>query len=185
MKLKIIIFLAFFSTFMDAKEVAGFKFPEKVKYDKTELVLNGCGTRTKMFVSVYCSGLYLIKKNSNAEKVTTSNKPMAVKMNFIYSHVAKSKVKSVWNDCFENVTDGNTSPIKKEIDQFLNYFAKEDIKAGDLFDLVYMPETGVQIYKKGKLLGTVKGMPFKKALFSVWFGDKPIQSNLKSGMLGK
>lgn len=170
---------------LQAKKIDGFEFPDKLKQEGSELVLNGCGTRKKMFVKIYCAGLYLLKKESNGAIVTDADKAMAVKMRFIYSHVSKEKIASVWNDCFYNVTNGKTDPIKKEIKEFLSYFGKEDVKGGDVFDLVYIPSKGVRVYKKDKLVGTVKGLPFKKALFSVWFGDKPIQNDLKENMLGK
>ena len=31
----------------------------------------------------------------------------------------------------------------------------------------------------------VKGLEFKKALWGIWFGDKPVDSGLKNAMLGK
>ena len=44
---------------------------------------------------------------------------------------------------------------------------------------------GVIVNKNGKLLTTIRGLEFKKALFGIWLGEKPADKNLKKGMLGK
>jgi hypothetical protein len=38
---------------------------------------------------------------------------------------------------------------------------------------------------KGALKGTIKGIDFKRAVFSIWLGEKPADAKLKKGMLGK
>jgi hypothetical protein len=35
------------------------------------------------------------------------------------------------------------------------------------------------------LKGTIKGLDFKKAVFSIWLGEKPADSKLKKKMLGE
>lgn len=167
------------------EKVDGYIFPDKVKAGKIELVFNGGGTRKKMFVKIYNSALYLETKQHDDKAVTYADKPMAVIMHFEYSLVSKEKIISVWNECFKNVTNGKVAPIKKEIDLFCQFFAKEDVKKGDVFELIYTSKNGLKVIKNSKNLGSVKGLPFKKALFSVWFGDKPIQNDLKNTMLGK
>ena len=87
---------------------------------------------------------------------------------------------------FDNATDGNMEPIKPQIDQFLKVFS-DDINDGDVFDIVYEPQKGVEVFKNDKLAGTIQGggMAFKKALFGIWLSDKPAQEDLKEEMLGK
>ena len=186
MKMMLVIFvLGGMSYCLHGETVDGINFPDQFKLEDIKVVLNGVGTRKKLFVKIYHSGLYLIKKNNNGNDITNSDQSMSVRMHFVYKEVAKSKLVNVWNECFENVTNGKTKPIKKEIDQFCSFFAKEDVKKGDVFDLSYIPAKGLHVYKKNKLIGTVKGLQFKKALFSVWFGNNPIQHDLKQAMLGK
>ena len=62
---------------------------------------------------------------------------------------------------------------------------KSPIAEGDVFDIVYVPGTGVESYKNGKLQSTIKGLDFKKALFGIWLSKKPADVNLKKAMLGK
>jgi hypothetical protein len=64
---------------------------------------------------------------------------------------------------------------------------KNGIQKNDVFDLVYIPGTGLEASKNGTLLETISGLEFKKALFGIWLCEKPSHKcpGLKSGMLGK
>ena len=87
-------------------------------------------------------------------------------------------------DGFEASTRGNTDPFAAEIKTFMGFFS-EDIVEGDTYDITYQTGKGVVCYKNNKELGSIQGMDFKKALFGIWLGKNPADSNLKSGMLGK
>ena len=67
---------------------------------------------------------------------------------------------------------------------FNAYFSQKAEK-NDIYDIIYIPEQGVSVYIKGELKGTIKGLDFKKAVFSIWLGEKPADSNLKKKMLGE
>jgi hypothetical protein len=84
---------------------------------------------------------------------------------------------------FENATDGNIEPISAEVEAFINVF-KAQINDGDIFDFIYLPGTGVEIYKNTEKVSLVEGLAFKKALFGIWLCDKPAQKSLKKDMLG-
>ena len=85
---------------------------------------------------------------------------------------------------FEASTDGNMAPVQDDVDQFMAVF-QEEIKEGDVFDLVYLPGEGVRVLKNGEVRDTVGDLAFKKALFGIWLSDKPAQENLKERMLGQ
>jgi hypothetical protein len=71
-----------------------------------------------------------------------------------------------------------------DVDSFMAVF-QEPIEKGDVFDLVYLPGKGLDIYKNGGFKSTIDGgMPFKEAIVGIWLGDKPADKNLKKGMLG-
>ena len=80
-------------------------------------------------------------------------------------------------------TNNNITPIKEKVDKFKSYF-KDEIKVGDKFILVYVPEKGVVFYKNGEKKGVIEGYDFKKALFGIWLGDNPADEGLKEGLLG-
>ena len=167
-----------------AKEIGGAKLPDSLMAGESKLLLNGAGLRKKLFIKVYAGGLYLTQYAKDPQKVIEADEPMAVRMHFIYDGVSGKKLVNGWNDGFDKATGGNVSSIKKEIDLFNSFFTDE-AKKDDIYDIIYIPGDGVQVFMKGKLRGTVEGLDFKKALFAIWLGEKPADSGLKKGMCGK
>jgi hypothetical protein len=184
------ITLSFFliASFASAKEIGGVSLPDSLTAGNTKLMLNGAGLRKKaMFIKVYAGGLYLKEKSPDAEKIIAADEPMAVRLHFIYDGVSSEKLIGAWNDGFDKATGRNIAPIKKEIDAF-NAFFTEEAKKGDIYDFVYIPGEGVTVHMKGASKGTIEGLAFKRALFSIWLGEELADSGLKGlkkGMLGK
>ena len=98
--------------------------------------------------------------------------------------ITSEKMIAAVNEGFENSTNKNTTPIKAKIAQFKDCF-REEIKNGDVFDIVNVPGKGVVVSKNGKQKGVIEGADFKKALFGIWLSGKPADKNLKEAMLGK
>jgi len=167
-----------------AMQVGEVTLPDSLTAGTDELILNGAGFRKKLFVKVYAAGLYLKEKETDPQKILDAEKPMAIRMHFVHSEVSSKKLVDAWNEGFINGTGGNIAPIKTEIDTF-NAFFSQDAKKNDIYDIVYIPEKGVGVYIKGELKGTIKGLDFKKAVFSIWLGEKPADSTLKRKMLGE
>ncbi|TLD43642.1 MAG: hypothetical protein JETT_0073 [Candidatus Jettenia ecosi] len=167
-----------------AKEIGGMNLPDTIMAGKEDLNLNGAGLRKKYFVKVYAGGLYLRNKESDAKKIVNADEPMAIRMQFIYDGVSGKELVDAWNEGFANATMGNLDPIKEGIDTFNSFFT-EEVRKGDIYDIIYAPGEGVHVYRKGKPMGTISGLDFKKALFAIWLGEKPADNSLKQGMLGK
>lgn len=169
---------------VQAKEIGGVNLPDTITAGKDQLVLNGAGLRKKYFVKVYAGGLYLREKESDAKKIINVDEPMAIRMQFIYDGVSGKELVTAWNEGFANATMGNLTPIKERVDTFNSFFT-EKARKGDIYDIIYIPGEGVRVSIKGKLMGTISGLDFKKALYAIWLGEKPVDNSLKQGMLGK
>jgi hypothetical protein len=179
------IFLSIFlSTHLFAVEIGDVDVEEKLAIDGQSLVLNGAGIRTEWFFNLYVGSLYLLKPDNDADRIIKADEPMALRLQITSGMISSEKMTTATMEGFEKATDDNITPIKPEIDSLLETF-KEEIKEGDVFTMVYIPKTGVKIYKKGKYQKTIAGIPFKQALFAIWIGDDPAQNSLKKKMLGK
>jgi len=183
--LGILLAIAFLTTSAYALEVGGVKLPDTLSAGGKNLVLNGAGIRTKFFIKVYVTGLYLEQKDSNAQAIVNGDEIMAVKLQVISGMVDSKKMEKATMEGFENATNGNIVPIKAMIDQFMGLTFKETTKVNDYFDFINVPGKGVEVYKNGTLKGTIEGLAFKKALYGIWLGDKSVQADLKDHMLGK
>lgn len=166
-----------------AKQVADVEIPDQLSAAGGDLVLNGAGIRDKLFMDLYVAGLYLKTPGLTADQVMTADQPMALRLHIISGLITAEKMVNATNEGFELSTSGNTAPIKAEIDQFIDVF-REEIKEGDVFDLVYTPGVGVNVTKNGVDKGIVKGAEFKKAMFGIWLSDNPVHDGLKAELLG-
>ena len=164
---------------------SGINFPDTLKAGKTDLVFNGSGIRTKVFLDMYVAALYLTKKQSNYIAIMEADEPMAIRINITSYFITSGLFISSTRAGFERTTNGNTAPIKDKIDKLCEAF-KDKIKKGDVFDLIYIPDVGTQIYRNGTLNSTIEGLDLKKALFGIWIIDKPSHGceSLRRGMLG-
>ena len=184
-KLMFIMIAVFSVNLMSAQtEVGGAEIPNSLNFEGKTMVLNGAGVREKMWIDLYAGGLYLTEKSSNAASIVSSNAPMAIKLHIVSKLISSEKMVDAVNEGFENSTGGNMKNIQPQIEQFRGLFS-EEIKKNDVFDLVYLPEKGVNVYKNGKIKGSIEGMEFKKALFGIWLSNRPADDDLKNAMLGK
>lgn len=147
--------------------------------------LNGGGIRKKLFFKLYVGGLYLTNKSSDAKAIINADEAMAVKLEITSSMISSENMSEAINEGFEKSTGGNVAPLKDKISKFVDTFKKSEIVEGNVFDIVYVPGTGVESYKNGKLQSTIEGLDFKKALFGIWLCDEPADEDLKAKMLGK
>lgn len=166
-----------------AAEVAGVNLPESLSADDQALNLNGTGVRSKFFMDIYAAGLYLPEANKDGETVVSQDKPMALRLHITSSLLTAEKMESATREGFEQSTGGKTESIKPSIEKFIAAF-KDEIKENDVFDLVYKPGKGVEVYKNSELKASAEGLDFKKALFGIWLSENAVQDDLKDGLLG-
>lgn len=163
-------------------EVAGVELPNSFEIDEAELNLNGAGVREKFWMDMYAGGLYTTQKMNNAQKVMNADAPMVIKLHIVSGLISSDKMSSAVEEGFENSTKGNMKPFRAKIDKFKSFFS-EEISKNDVFDITYSPSIGVVVFKNKKELGNIEGLEFKKALFGIWFCDKPADKDLMKGML--
>jgi hypothetical protein len=180
----LVLTLVIMSPAINAKEIEGVNMPEYLEVAKSKLILNGAGVRSKFFMDLYVGGLYLQNKSNNQKEIIESDAPMAIRLHIISSLITSKKMEKATREGFENATKGNTGPIKSQIEEFISVF-KEKIEKNDIFELVYLPGKGLEVYKNGEFKCRIEGPAFKQALFGIWLGDKPAQESLKEEMLGK
>ena len=172
-----------FTLSTQAVEIGGVKLPESLAVKAQSLALNGAGVRSKFFMDIYAAGLYLTEASQEASVIMAQDKPMALRLHITSGLLSAEKMETATREGFEKSTGGNTAPLQTTIDAFIETF-KDGIVENDVFDFVYAPETGVNVFKNGELKNNVKGLEFKKALFGIWVGEDAVSDDLKSGLLG-
>lgn len=167
-----------------AASIDGHPMPDQLAVEDTQLLLNGAGLRDKFMFDLYVGGLYLPQKSSDAAAIIAADEEMALRLLIVSSRITSENMSEATLEGFQHSLGDKQAAMQPRIDQFLLSF-KEQIKEGDVFEMLYLPETGVVISKNGKALNVVEGLDFKAALFGIWLGEKPAQESLKKEMLGK
>lgn len=179
----IILVLFMVVSFCEAKEISGVSIPDTLEAGKTSLVLNGAGARSKFFMKVYVGGLYLQEKSNDPTSIIETDEPMAIRLHITSSMITSERMENATREGFLNATNGDVAPIQDQIDNFISVF--KEIKENDIYDLIYTPGKGTEVYKNSEFHSLIEGLPFKQALFGIWLCEKPAQKSLKNDMLGK
>ena len=184
MKNLILAALTVFSfTFAQAQtRVDDVTLDNKISLEGTNLVLNGAGMRTKVVFDLYVGGLYLQSKSSDATSIINADETMSMKLNIVSRLVSSKKMTGAVDDGFLASMNGDTSALADKIETFKSFFSDKIVK-GNIFDIAYIKGKGSVVYKNGKQVGVIEGLDFKKALFAIWLGAEPADSDLKDAML--
>lgn len=180
----LISFIALVS-YGEAMTIGNVEMEESMLADDQVLILNGAGIREKFFTTMYVAGLYLKAKNSDYQQIINMDEPMAIKLKITSKLITAERFKEACEGGFQSSTHGNTAPLKTQIDLFNAAFSQK-FNPGDVYDFVYVKGVGTRYFRNGKLIVTIDGLDFKKALFGIWIIDKPYHKSeaLRSGMLG-
>lgn len=164
-------------------EISGVTPAKTIKVGEQNLSFNGAGLREKLFLDLYVGALYVENKTSDANKVMTTNESMAITIDIVSGLITSEKMIAAIDEGFAKSTGGKTDPLKDKIQLFKDAF-KEEIVKGDRYVIAYTKSGGTTVSKNGKIIKTIEGFEFKKAMFGIWFCSEPADEDLKEGMLG-
>lgn len=177
--------LVFYSASTLALEVAGVKIPDSVKLENQELQLNGAGIRTRMFIKVYVGALYLVKKTNSAQAAIDDGEAKRVSMHLLRDLRAEQVASALNDGLVANNSQVELATLEPRVREFNSILISiGNAKKGDVINIDYLPGIGTRVSINGEAKGTVAGNDFNRALLKVWLGDKPVDADLKRGMIG-
>jgi len=166
-----------------AFEVAGVKVDDRVTVAGQELVLNGAGVRTKVFVKIYVGSLYVPAKAPDLAAVLAKG-PRRIQMNILRGLTAEQLVDALVDGLKENNSADELAAVKTQTAELVATMkAFNDVKEKDVVTLDFV-DGATKIGLNGAAKGSIAGEPFNRALTKIWLGDHPIQADLKKAMLG-
>jgi len=172
-----------------AAEVGGVKLEDRLRLTPTgpELVLNGAGIRTRAIFKVYVGALYLSEKKTAANDVLALAGPKRVSMTMLRDLTAQQLSEALAEGIRNNASAAEQEALKGRIDELLGIMdALNEAKKGDAILLDFLPESGTRVMVNGRPRGKpIAGEDFYRALLKIWLGDKPVDGDLKKGMLGQ
>jgi hypothetical protein len=172
-----------------AAEVAGVKLDDKVRIapNAPELVLNGAGIRTRFFVKVYVGALYLPEKKSAAADVLALGGAKRMHLAMLRDLTAQQLADALNEGFAANNPPADQERYKAQLAELLGVMTSLGAaKSGEAIALDFVPDSGTRVLVNGAAKG--KPIPdegFYRAILKVWLGDKPVDADLKRGLLGQ
>lgn len=172
-----------------AAEVAGVKLDDKVRIAPggPELVLNGAGIRTRFFVKVYVGALYLPEKKTTAADVLALGGAKRMHLAMLRDLTAQQLADALNEGFAANNPPADQERYKAQLAELLGVMnSLGAAKSGEAIALDFAPESGTRVLVNGAAKG--KPIPdegFYRAILKVWLGDKPVDADLKRGLLGQ
>ena len=169
---------------LHAAEVAGVKVADSIKVGNNELMLNGAGLRSKLFIKVYVGALYVGQKAATPAAIYDSATPRRMVLRLLRDLDADSLHSALDEGLRNNHSPAELSDMKAQADQLGGIMkAMGKVHEGDTVSIDFSAE-GVVVSQNGEVRGKVAGANFAKALLKVWLGDKPADASLKKALLG-
>ncbi len=168
--------------FLMAASSASAELSQQLKIGGQALQLNGVGKRTKTFIQIYESGLYLQKPSRDGQAIVAADELMAIRVKITSGFVDRDALVASLREGLDNATGGKTAEIANETQMFVETL-KDQVNKNDIYDFVHVPNKGLYILKNGTVQGAVPGLAFKQALFGVWLSDSPVDKDLRQAML--
>ena len=170
---------------VQAAEVAGVRIDDSVRVGSGELVLNGAGLRSKLFIKLYVGALYVSQKSTASDALIESTAPRRMSLRLLRDIGADTLHGALDDGLKNNNTAAELAAIQSQANQFAALMTGlGKFKEGDSISLDFSAE-GVAIGYNGEARGKVTGAAFARALLKVWLGDKPADASLKKALLGQ
>ena len=169
-----------------AVEVEGVKLDPTAQVGGAALQLNGAGVRTRAIFKVYVAGLYVPQKANSAAALLAQKGPSRVTITMLRNVDADTFSGALSEGLQKNLSEAQFAGFKAQIDTLnANFKAAGEAKKGDVILLEFAPDTGTRVVVNGKLQGNaIPGEDFYTAVLRIWLGEKPVDGDLKKGLVG-
>lgn len=170
---------------LHAAEVAGVRIDEHIKVGNSELVLNGAGLRSKVFIKVYVGALYVTQKASSPAALLDAATSRRMSLRLLRDIDAETLYGALHDGLRDNNSEAELAGLKAPIDQFAGIMKKiAHARSGDTVAIDFSGD-GVGVSFNGAARGKVASAPFGLALLKVWLGEHPVDASLKKALLGR
>ncbi|MBC7919049.1 MAG: chalcone isomerase family protein [Rhodoferax sp.] len=166
--------------------ISGVKVEDSATVAGAKLQLNGAGIRYKAIFKVYVAELYTSKKVATLEELVAAPGPKRMAVTMLRDIDARELGKLLTRGMEDNASKTEMSKLVPGLIRMGAIFSEQkNLKAGDRFEIDWIPGKGSVITVKGE----VQGEPFVeadffKALMSIWLGSVPADYKLKDNLLG-
>ncbi|MGE5450983.1 MAG: chalcone isomerase family protein [Acidobacteriota bacterium] len=169
-----------------AVQVKSAKFEDTLQVGNQNLVLNGAGVRVKIIVDVYAAGLYLPSKVRSEGKAISAQGAKSMQIVLLRDLTGEKFAEAMVDGFKANNTDADVAKYQGKLDQLRSLMLTfGTVKEGTVINMTSVPGVGLRVSVNGQQKGTeIAGDDFYQAMLKIWLGEKPVDSDLKSALLG-
>jgi len=169
---------------LQAAEVAGIRLDDKLRIGNSDLLLNGAGLRSKLFIKVYVGALYVNEKSSVPAGILDSTAPRRMVLRLLRDLGADALHEALEEGLVNNHSPAELAAIKPQSEQLAAIMKGiGKVREGDTVAIDFVAD-GISVSLNGEGRGKVAGPAIARALLKVWLGDKPVDGSLKKALLG-
>jgi hypothetical protein len=165
---------------LDAAEIDGAYFKERLNVNNTTLKLAGTGLLRYWGFKAYVGALYLEEGCPIDEAL--SDRAKRIELQYKRSIKGKDFGPATDKSIAENIDPATLRHLRPRIDYHNSLY--EDVQPGDRYSLTYIPGRGTELALNGDPKGVIEGADFAAAVFSIWLGSKPLNESFKKQILG-
>jgi len=163
-------------------KVGGFNIPSVPTLEDHNLVLNGAGFRSILFMDIYLVSLYLTHPSENPDSIIQTSRPAQLRLEFLHGGAGHDMLANGWRKGFENNQSTKTMLLLEDrLRMFSDLFG--DVQKGDVFIFNFLSNGNTRIIIDGHSQGLIHGSDFQQALLAIWLGKHPVGDTLKKELL--
>jgi Chalcone isomerase-like len=166
--------------------IEGQTFGDRAALGAVELQLNGVGLRAVAWLKAYAAGLYLPARTRQAEGALSMPGPKRIQLRMLLDAPSQEFVKALERGVARNTTEAELAVLRDRLLQLTQAVAGVGrVKKGDVINLDFQPGTGLLVSHNGRALSAaIAADDLFPAVLKIFIGDKPIDPEMKSGLLG-
>ncbi len=168
-----------------AVEVRSVKFADTTTVAGQALQLNGAGVRVKVIIDVYAAGLYVGKRDASAQALLSQPGAKSMQIVLLRDLTGEDFADAMIKGFRQNNSDADLARHQARLDELRKTMvAFGTVKKGTAIQLNLVPGSGIRTLVDGTQKGAdIAGDDFYAALLKIWLGAKPVDDDLKTGLL--
>lgn len=168
-----------------AAEHSGVQFDDSVRLAGTELQLNGVGLRSLFILKAYVAGLYVPARSTLAADLLAQTGPRRLALKMLVGLSSERMMKAFRDGFTQNLNDSQLTALRPQVEQFAESMrAMGPARKGDSID-IDLVDGQIQVLLNGQPRGgPIVGEALFNAILQVFIGPRPVDRDLKRGLLG-
>lgn len=170
-----------------AATLEGHRFEERTRVASRELQLNGLGVRAVFVFKAFVAALYLEEKARDGALVLGHPGAKRLQLRMLMDVGAPDIKKALLDGIRKNVGAAEWASMQERLERFGRTIdAIGMARSGDTITLDYVPQQGLLLAVNDQPQGgPIPGADLYHAMLAIFVGDDPVDTRLRSGLLGQ